>query len=186
MLKPMFSPSPHLTIQFINFTHWNDCFPFAIIAHKHTKYDILVPHSQQLGWNTIPPLILMACIQEITHKSFITQHKFLSAQSFTSHFQAPPAPMSKIYVMQQTYFVFFKFNYIEIMNQTTIHSSCENLKSIRPYLLGQLDICTDYEERCKQQQSQQHVVKVCRLFFGNILQLPFNMPKCSFNRHICA
>ena len=71
MDKPPSSPAPHLTFQFIKFTFYNDLFSAQAITCKHTKYDTLVPQLQQLGWNTLPPLILRMGIRSIFHKSSI-------------------------------------------------------------------------------------------------------------------
>lgn len=55
MDAPPFSPSPHLTVQLIE--GW---FSSNAIAQKHTKYNILIPHLQQLGWNTLPLNVLIS------------------------------------------------------------------------------------------------------------------------------
>jgi hypothetical protein len=46
----------------------NDRLSNTTNTHKHTKYDVIVPHLHQLGWHTIPSLILAVGIHEIIHQ----------------------------------------------------------------------------------------------------------------------
>lgn len=75
---PPFFPSPHLTIQFIKLTNYNDNFSEVVITCEHAKHDILIPHLRQLGWQALPPLIItVARIIGTIHNSSINTLKDL-------------------------------------------------------------------------------------------------------------
>ena len=77
-----FSPyiCPHHTICWNSIMH--DMFSLAEIAYKHIEYDTLIPHLQQLGWNTKPPFIVTAKICGIIHNSSINKLKDMNICKF--------------------------------------------------------------------------------------------------------
>lgn len=75
-----FNPSPQPKIQFIKFTYCNDYFSSIAIASKHEMMIFLHPN---LGWNTLPPIILIAGIHNIIHKSSIDKIQNLNIPNLT-------------------------------------------------------------------------------------------------------
>ena len=47
--KLLFHPHNILSVQFIKFTYCNDRLSNTTNTHKHTKYDVIVPHLHQLA-----------------------------------------------------------------------------------------------------------------------------------------
>lgn len=64
-----FPPSPQLAFQFIVSTYCSDEFYEIEINHKHAKHGIIIPHLRQLGWQTLPPLIITPCVCGAIHHS---------------------------------------------------------------------------------------------------------------------
>lgn len=79
--KPPFIPSPHLKVEIIEFTYCNGCFFEATIALNHTKYDVLIPHLQHLGWQSLSSLILTLRIHSTVHFSITKLHDLDIPQS---------------------------------------------------------------------------------------------------------
>ena len=75
---PHNKPPPHnsdvdITIQYVEFTYCNDCFPLAKIVGKETKYAPLLEDIHNNGWNIAPLIITIAGTRRAIHQTTKTQ-----------------------------------------------------------------------------------------------------------------
>jgi hypothetical protein len=66
------TPTPTITIQFIEFTFCNDRFPLEAIDRKNHKYEPLLQAIQAHGWNVAPLMVLTAGVRATSHISTMT------------------------------------------------------------------------------------------------------------------
>jgi hypothetical protein len=64
--QPPTTPTPTITIQFIEFIFCNDRFPLEAIDRKNHKYKPLLQDLQAHGWNVAPLMVLTAGTSHIS------------------------------------------------------------------------------------------------------------------------
>jgi hypothetical protein len=69
--EPPNQPNPTLTVQFIEFTYYNDRFPPDKINEKTVKYEGLIEDIKAKGWKVDPLLVLTVGARGSTHKTTI-------------------------------------------------------------------------------------------------------------------
>ena len=69
---PPIVSTPTITIQFIEFTLYNDCFSLEAIDCKNHKYKPLLQDIQAHGWNVAPLMVLIAGAKATSHISTMT------------------------------------------------------------------------------------------------------------------
>jgi hypothetical protein len=69
--EPPNQPNPTLTIQFIEFTYYNNRFSPDKINEKTVKYEGLMEDIKARGWKVDPLLVLTARARGSTHKATI-------------------------------------------------------------------------------------------------------------------
>jgi hypothetical protein len=70
--QPPTASTPTITIQFIEFTFCNDCFPLAAIDRKNHKYEPLLRDIQAHGWNIALLMVLTVGARATSHISTMT------------------------------------------------------------------------------------------------------------------
>ena len=61
------TPTTEITIQFIEFTYYNDIFIAQTRKRKTTKHQPLINNVVVRGWNVAPLMVLVACARATTH-----------------------------------------------------------------------------------------------------------------------
>ena len=64
---PPVTLAPELTIQFIQFTYYNDRFAAKTLDRKTTNYQPLINNITTRGWNVDPLMVLVASARAATH-----------------------------------------------------------------------------------------------------------------------
>ena len=64
---PLETPTPAITIQFIEFTYCNDRFSIETRERKITKYQPLINNIIARGWNVAPIIVLASGAKATTH-----------------------------------------------------------------------------------------------------------------------
>jgi hypothetical protein len=75
--KPPTQPNPTLTVQFIEFTYYNDRYSLDKINEKTVKYEGLIKDTKARGWKVDLILVLIAGSQSNTNKNTISTLKNL-------------------------------------------------------------------------------------------------------------
>jgi hypothetical protein len=78
-VEPPNQPSSTLTVQFIEFTYYNDRYSPEKINEKTKKYEGLIEDIKARGWKVDPLLVLTARARGNTHKTTISTLKNLYA-----------------------------------------------------------------------------------------------------------